>query len=449
MSILKKATVSLLLATALFANSSNQSVNWQNLLKEKKFEKIDSLLQNLESDILKNPINEKKLTKALNGLLLDSNLRKNIQEYAKVKPNSPFSHLLLGEMYYYKAFEARGFKWASETSKENFEKMENILAKADKELLKSLKLNDKIPNSYSSLISVYALRGMHKQEDNIYKIGLKKLPNSYRIRSNYMRFSLVKWGGTFEKIDSLLKDARTRYKDNPRLKQLEGYVYYAKADFYALQRKNYEKGLEFINKALEFSDNLNYYYLRGIIYKRLENYNKALKDFNLLLKDNPLDIATLEWRQSVYMSLKKYDLALKDAKTILKYRKSSYSYYIRGYNYYTNKQYNLAKLDLFNAIELDNKSAGAKKLLAFCYYANKEYSEAADYLQEAIEDGSNDSQVYYYLSASLWYNRDCKFVKSAYKYKESCTQNGDCNQEWLDWAVKSADYAKAKGICKG
>ena len=448
MNILKKVVVALLYTTVLFANSSNDNMKWHNLLSEKKYEKIDSLLQNIKKDILKNPNNESKLSKAIDNLLLDKSLRENLQEYAKVKPNSPFSHLLLGYDYFYKAFDARGYKFVGKTPKSNFVKMREILVKADDEFLKSLKLDSKIPSTYGALIASYALDSKDEKRDDIYKKGIKKLPNSYIIRKVYMRYSLLKWGGSIEKIESLLKDARAHYKSNPLLKKLEGYTDYAKADFYAIQKKDYEKGLIYINKALEKSDNLNYYYLRGVIYKYLKRYNKALDDFNIILKDSPSGLNTLKQRESVYLSLKNYDLALKDAETILKYdKKDSYAYYVRGVYYYDKGEFDLAKIDFLDSIKL-SESAGAKKYLAYCYYAKKEYSEAADYLQQALDAGSKDSSVYYYLSVSLWYKHDCKFVKNAYKYKESCTLNGDCNQEWVDWAIKSADYAKARGICK-
>ncbi len=354
----------------------------------------------------------------------------------------------MGNVYFYKAFEARGDRFVSKTPEENFEKMREILKDSYKELLESLKLDSKIPSTYSCLIAAYGMDGNDEAKDEIYKKGIKEFPSSSVIRKTYMHYSLLKWGGSIEKIEALLKDAQKYYAKNPLLKRLEGYPDYAKADFYAIQKRDYENGLKYINKALEKSDNLNYFFLRGVIYKQLKNYHSALSDFNRILKEEPLDLSTLKQREAVYLFLKQDDLALKDAQTVLKYESNDkYSHYVRGAYYYKKKDYDLAKLDFLDVVELEN-SVRVKKYLAYCYYADKEYKEAAEYFQKAIDAGSKDDSLYYYLSASLWYLKDCNFVKNAYRYKELCTKNGDCDQEWADWAVKSADFAVAREICK-
>jgi len=434
----------------LYAQPSNENINWQQLLSQKKYEKIDLELQNIENIITKNPSYEEKLMNALYLLTINRSLDNNIKEYVKTKPNSANSHLLLGLAYLLNGLDARGYGWVNETPKENLKKMEEFLVKANRELLKSIELNDTIASSYSVLITSYSYSGKDEKKDEIYKKGIKKLPNSYIIRNQYMRVSLLKWGGSFEKIESLLKDAKAHYKENNLLKKLKGFTNYAKADYYYRQKQDPSKGLEQINKALKVSDNKDYYLLRGRIYKQLKDYSKALDDFNKILNKHPLDLTTLISREAVYFKLDKYDLAFKDAQTVLKYDKNSaYSYYIRGAYYYSKKEYDFAKLDFFKSIELDNKNKGAKVYLGFCYYIEKNYNEASTYLKEAIEDGYKGSDAHYYLTVSLWHNKDCEFVKSAYNYKERCTQNDDCKQNWLDWAIKSANFAKARGICKG
>lgn len=436
----------ILISTAI---ADEKVINWHTLLANKNYTKIDSLLQGIHKEILNDPSKEVKLAEAYHILTLDKNLETNIKEYAKTKPTSPFSHLLLGEYYLYKGFDARGYKWAKDTPQYKFDKMRKLEKKAKEELLQSLKIDNTISLTYANLIATYTLLSNYKKRDEIYKIGLEKFANSYIIRKTYLQFSLIKWGGTFEKIKSLLKDAKAHSQRNPLLKKLDGYLEFAKADFYFRQKQDTKKGLKFINRALKLSDYTHYYYFRGIIYKSIKEYKKALKDFNLVIKRYPLDLDALLQRAYTYYFLKKYNLMFKDVQTILTYDyQNSYALFLRGIYYYDQEEYELATIDLLDSLQKNDSNIAVKKYLGYSYYGQKNYKMAAKYLQEALNSGSKDSDVAYYLTVSQWHNRDCNFVKSAYLYKDSCTKTNSCNQEWLDWAIKSAKYAQNRAICQ-
>ncbi len=76
MNIIKTITVSLLFSAALLAKES--VIKWHTLLSEKRYDKIDASLEDIKKSILKNPVQEKKLSSALWRLLVDENLRENI-----------------------------------------------------------------------------------------------------------------------------------------------------------------------------------------------------------------------------------------------------------------------------------------------------------------------------------------------------------------------------------
>jgi hypothetical protein len=81
------------------------------------------------------------------------------------------------------------------------------------------------------------------------------------------------------------------------------------------------------------------------------------------------------------------------------------------------------------------------------YYTKKNYRLAAESLKIASELGNDKARIWYLITASQWHNRDCEFVKSAEVYSEKCKKSGTCKKKDLDWALKSAAFAK-KSTCK-
>ena len=417
-----------------------------DLLKAKDYNKLDAYLQKASIDALKNSDLEKKFYNLFYDFKYNKNSKKLIEDYLKNKPKSEFAHMLLGEYYLDAGYKARGNKWTKDTPKENIKKMSKLLQKANSQFLKAIELNNLVAFPYTELMSTYAYMGYSR--DNLFYQASLELPNSLKIYTRYLWLNLTRWGGSYENIEYTLKEMKKRYKFNPEFKKYEGFVDYAKADYNYYHSHNYKKALQFINKAIKVSNNTIYKELKANILFYLKEYQKSLELVNLLLKEDSKNEDMQKLKLKLLYRLKKYDLAYKLAEDILQKDKSNFdAYYIKGLIDYAKSNYDMAILNLLSAYGLD-KTKSVNVYLGFSYYMKKEYNQAAMHLKEAYKLGANSSEVLYYLAASQWHIRDCDFVKSAFNYKKVCTKKGDCQKSWLDWAIKSANFAIKRGICK-
>ncbi|HHI93585.1 MAG TPA: hypothetical protein ENK04_08755 [Gammaproteobacteria bacterium] len=60
---------------------------------------------------------------------------------------------------------------------------------------------------------------------------------------------------------------------------------------------------------------------------------------------------------------------------------------------------------------------------------------ATRHLGEAIALGDSHSSTHYLLTAALWHEQDCDFVKTADDYVRLCANNRKCKSENVEWAV--------------
>lgn len=97
---------------------------------------------------------------------------------------------------------------------------------------------------------------------------------------------------------------------------------------------------------------------RGIFYLDSEEYNEAIKCFNHLLKNDPLDYEVLTLRGRVYHGLEFYDKAKKDFQKSIKVEKRyADSYYYLGLTEIELGDIDAAKVDFELAAELGNEKA--------------------------------------------------------------------------------------------
>lgn len=184
-------------------------------------------------------------------------------------------------------------------------------------------------------------------------------------------------------------------------------------------------------------------------YFYFKDFQKAIDDYTKALKLSSQNSFILGARAKVYLKLKQYDKALTDVNQALKYDGLAPDLLrLRGKIYYETNKENKAFQDYIDSLIYGNSSNIAHTYLGYIYYLKKNYALASEELikADAIDDG--DAQDWYYITASQWHDRDCKFVKSAYKYKAKCDKERSCKQENLEWAIKSAEFAKANGVCK-
>jgi clan AA aspartic protease (TIGR02281 family) len=169
--------------------------------------------------------------------------------------------------------------------------------------------------------------------------------------------------------------------DNPKA----ALAFYFRAAIYDYQDKNSFALSDINNSIKNFSSKKDKTFLtlahklRGDIYYKIENYEKAFEDYATALKLSPDDPEIYVDRAQLYFELEQYSKAESDYRQALKVDETLVKAYAGlGRNYIYQKKYSDAEKVLNQCIKLDDAYSGGYKFRAMAYYEQKKYDEAIE-----------------------------------------------------------------------
>lgn len=447
----------LLVGMQMFANADvniNDKRVWKKLLQDHKFEILDKEFDKLQKEYENDPNKEIVLSQAFQSFEnSDTLLEKDIALWIKQHPDSNYAHLASALYHFHIGWLCRGYRWRSETREKQFAKMKAYFRKAKEEMLYVIEKNPKQTVAYTSLLDLLATEGQKEEYRRYLKEALHHNPLSFLIRRMHLIMLQPKWGGSLEEIKAFMKETEKLYPQNSLLKKQEGFYEFAQGEK-ILSVKNrdkstYRRSLPYFTQAIEKNPYHTYLERRADIYYYLKEYPKALTDYQQALRDDSQSKTALIGLAKWYWKQKQYKTAMQYAdKTVEIDSMNPYALSIRGKIYYDMDRMDDAMQDLIDSLTYGYYLASTHKLIGYIYYSKKNYRLAAEELKIALQLGSHSSYLWYLLTAAQWHNKDCEFVKSAAMYEKKCKENGDCQKEKLIWALKSAEFAKNRGICK-
>lgn len=430
--------------------SENSKLEWLKLLNEEKYEELENKLFELQIVYENNVSSERKLLYAISSFEnSDPMLEDKLKAWLKEKPNSIFPHLAYGMYHFHLGSLSRGSRWSKDTTSQQFAKMRGHFREAKDQLTWVVEKNSKSSLAYAGLLSIEFINS--NNEKKLFDEAIKFNPFSSVIRTTYLVSLLPKWGGSFKKIENFLNETSKLYSENNALSIQDGFLEYAHGDelFTSTEDDKYIKALSYFDKAIEKSKYTKYLKRRAEVYKYMKLYKKSIQDYTKALSYLPEDSSLLKGRAKVYYRLKQYDLALLDINKAITYDKmDNEALQTRGFIYYSMKKQDLALLDFTDSLIYGYENKRTHEYIGYIhYYTKKNYRFAAESLKISSKFGNDRSHLWYLITASQWHNRDCEFVKSASIYESKCKESGDCKKKNLDWALKSAEFAK-KSTCK-
>ncbi|RPI16781.1 MAG: tetratricopeptide repeat protein [Ignavibacteriae bacterium] len=215
---------------------------------------------------------------------------------------------------------------------------------------------------------------------------------------------------------------RNEYLNNPQLKESNDYFF---KGYNAYLAKNYKETLFYYTAYLKILPNSAIgYYNRALAYKKLEQYEDALKDLNMAIELEHEDTDALIARGNLYNELGKYKEALEDYNTAISIdSEDPYGYKGRGETYLYTNNYQSALNDFNKAISLDDS------YIEVYYDRGRTYSYLGDDMR-AIQDLSVAIEMfpkYYgaYLSRARAYNNLKEYEKAKEDFVKCIELNPD------------------------
>ena len=247
------------------------------LLDSRNYQELDRVLTRYQQEFEQDPRAEHRVFNAFEAFAtLDPAHESLLIGWTKAYPGSYASHLALGVYYYDQAWEARGGRWATETSQDQFKRMEQYFIGALRSVTQAQKLNPKLQPAYYNILGIMGGAGIPGQE-KVLATALEACPTCLDVRIMYIRNLAPRWGGSHEAMDRFAREAQAQVGANPALKTLLGYSTHDRAWLLRID-KRYGEAAQGFTQALSFGETCTLLHDRAACYYQLRQYPQARTD---------------------------------------------------------------------------------------------------------------------------------------------------------------------------
>jgi tetratricopeptide (TPR) repeat protein len=155
------------------------------------------------------------------------------------------------------------------------------------------------------------------------------------------------------------------------------------------KEKDYEEAVEILDLMLKKYPNTEpevTYFNRGNTYRHLQEFKKAIKDYNKAIEIKPDYTEAYNNRANSYFDLEEFDKAISDYTSLIKFIPGNYYAYFNRANAYSQLfKYDSAVVDYTKAIELKPDFANAYYNRGNKYYGMSMYKEAIEDWKKVIK----------------------------------------------------------------
>ena len=172
------------------------------------------------------------------------------------------------------------------------------------------------------------------------------------------------------------------------------------------KQEDYQKAIDFYSVAID--SNMTEIHLayrnRGASYDALEEYDKALVDYDSVLAKKPDYSSVYNDIGNTLQSQKKYDESIRnyDIAIGLQMENLHFPHYNKGRAYNSKKDYPAAIIAYTKAIEINPNYLNSYHGRGLCYYKSGQYQLALQDYTKAIDAGINNAHLTYYNRAVLY-----------------------------------------------
>lgn len=275
------------------ASASPDSRPWLDLLKQQRFEALESELQTIqatfnEGQCAECSANAPYVDFATSDLLIGQ----RIDEWMTALPNSVAAHLARGRYLNHIAWLARGAGTASETRPEQFAEMQRLQTAAVQDLLWVIEHEPKSPLAFADLIYISTAQRGEVAAAQIYDKALETNPDSPAIyRARVWSLSpwwqgVLPWPEAMARQRAYIADLQQRYAGRSGFEWLDGYADYMEAEAY-WRNGDMEAAVVGYTRALSIREQATYLLARAHVYSHIGKFELADADRKRALEISP------------------------------------------------------------------------------------------------------------------------------------------------------------------
>jgi Flp pilus assembly protein TadD len=275
------------------------------MLRKREFAALTSLLEAKRGRVAHDIRHESEWHRVVQSFdIADRSITPLIEDWVAAAPASVVPLIASGTQMYALAFDARGTKYATETTVEQFAGMHHFLEKAVIDARAVLERDPKEVLAHRLLIFVAMAGGSQEECGMFAREGLTAAPASMRIRWALAMCRLPRWGGSTRAVEAIWEKARPFVIDNPDLTALAGVVAYDKG-----RLAKGEEAIKLFDQALAVGAHSAFYLARSRAHYNNNRSEAALEDAKAGLLLSPEDPDLLEYQFRALVDLGRLDHA--------------------------------------------------------------------------------------------------------------------------------------------
>lgn len=152
--------------------------------------------------------------------------RSRIDRWKQAVPGSKFAKFAELRFSYSQAWNARGTKYANQTTEDQFKHFKQKLLETETLILSDKNSLKETPLSYNLLMAVTLdIDGTQSSAMDVFNYGVTKWPNYYEFYEVFLTRLVPKWGGSWEIVDSFINDWASKLEQDEE-KTIYARLYY-------------------------------------------------------------------------------------------------------------------------------------------------------------------------------------------------------------------------------
>jgi tetratricopeptide (TPR) repeat protein len=259
----------------------------RDLLIDASYDGLDSLLTAYSDSARRDFRFEYRLMDAFGAFAIASPvLATFMDDWVTTRPSSANARIVRATYYTAAAWNARGETSSRNTSFRQGMAAHAYFARALVDLDSALRRTPCSVMAYGGYMAIAPYAGDTAMSREAMDQALLLQPYSYVVREEQMLNLRPRWGGSYDAMNKLAREADSLGDTNPRLHALHGFADWDQGDM-SERHKEPARALEFYDRALSFGDLWRFRLERGRLYEALGREDEALADLERALVQRP------------------------------------------------------------------------------------------------------------------------------------------------------------------
>lgn len=324
------------------------------------------------------------------------------KQWLRLSPESAYAHLARGAYLDGAAWNARGEKYASETPRENMQRMSQIASQAVVMFEQAVALEPRLLPAYEGLLRMSVVASLDDVGEHAIEQAARVDPGCVSMAYEHMRALQPRWGGSYPAMFQYAESLRLLQASRPHLAMYVGAPLADHADRLVADDQYVGTTLQGFEQAVSLGSNEEYMKdVANVALNATDGARDPWKGYAHLIQAERFSPQNA-WAQRTlarFLMRRDPEWALHHVKRALELEPADAAgHYLAGVAYYTMRRFDAAQAEYLIAIDdADQRQASLRELSSMWLYASglpsrQRATRAAPYIARLMKEYPDDGQ---------------------------------------------------------